>query len=155
MMKNLSTNNRLMAIAKSTTDKSATGSRSGDYQKKILVVDDDDLSRKLIDRLVSKEFDYEVVGKANGIEALEYAKKYVPHLVILDLMLPGMNGFKILEEIRNDPNLENTKVVLVSAKSRSEDIEHGFDLAADEYITKPFQPREFTARIRKLLTTTV
>ncbi|WP_176466219.1 response regulator transcription factor [Aliifodinibius salipaludis] len=121
-------------------------------KKQILIVDDDDLSRKLISRLVSKEFDYEITSKANGIEALEYARKHIPQLIILDLMLPGMDGFEILKKVREDQKFNQTKVVLVSAKSRSEDIEHGFDLTADEYITKPFQPKEFTARIRKLLT---
>ncbi|MGM0546915.1 MAG: response regulator transcription factor [Bacteroidota bacterium] len=125
---------------------------SGASQEEILIVDDDDLSRKLLTRLVAKEFDYKIVSKANGIEALEYAKENVPMLIILDLMLPGMNGFDILKTLRKDPVFEETKIVLVSAKSRSEDIERGFDLTADEYITKPFQPRELTARLRKLLT---
>ena len=66
-------------------------------------------------------------------------------------MLPGMNGFEILKEIRKTPILKEAKVVLVSTKSRAEDIEAGFDLSADEYITKPFKPQEFTARLKKLL----
>jgi len=66
-------------------------------------------------------------------------------------MLPGLNGFEVLKTLRKDDKLDKTKVVLVSAKSRSEDIERGFDLEADDYITKPFEPKEFIARIRKLL----
>ncbi|WP_441000889.1 response regulator [Fodinibius sp. SL11] len=143
---------KLAGVAKNSADKGMGGDKSATAKKEILIVDDDELSRKLLNRLVSKEFDFEVVSKSNGIEALEYAQKHVPQLIILDLMLPGMNGFEILKEIRKDQRFEQTKVVLVSAKSRSEDIERGFDLTADEYITKPFQPKEFAARIRKLLT---
>jgi two-component system alkaline phosphatase synthesis response regulator PhoP len=144
---------RLGGVKKSTPDKSSGASpKKASISNEILVVDDDDLSRKLINRLVTKEFDYKVVGKSNGIEALKYAKENVPTLIILDLMLPGMNGFDILKKLRQDPVFEDTIIVLVSAKSRSEDIERGFDLTADEYITKPFQPKEFAARIRKLLT---
>ena len=152
VMNEMSSYRKLSGITNSSTDKSAGTSQSSTPEKKILIVDDDDLSRKLISRLVSKEFDYEIVSKSNGIEALEYAQEHVPQLIILDLMLPGMNGFEILKKVREDQKFEQTKVVLVSAKSRSEDIERGFDLTADEYITKPFQPKEFAARIRKLLT---
>ncbi|MDZ7658747.1 response regulator [Fodinibius sp.] len=150
-MNKISSYRKLAGIANSSADKSTGTLQSSTPKQKILIVDDDDLSRKLISRLVSKEFDYEIVSKSNGIEALEYAQEHVPLLIILDLMLPGMNGFEILKKVRGDQKFEQTKVVLVSAKSRSEDIEHGFDLTADEYITKPFQPKEFAARIRKLL----
>lgn len=119
--------------------------------KNILVIDDDELTRKLIQRILEREFDAEVTALGNGLEGLEHAQNHQPGLIILDLMLPGLNGFEILKKLRNDQLLQNTKVILVSAKSRSEDIERGFDLTADEYITKPFQPKEFAARVRKLL----
>ncbi|MEL7833451.1 response regulator [Fodinibius sp. Rm-B-1B1-1] len=152
-MKKISSFHKLAGIKKNSAHNGFSGSEKSSVTKnEILVVDDDDLSRKLINRLIAKEFDYDIVSKSNGIEALEYAEKNIPKLIILDLMLPGMNGFEILKKIRENSCFENTKVVLVSAKSRSEDIERGFDLTADEYITKPFQPKEFTARIRKLLT---
>ena len=117
----------------------------------VLIIDDDELSRKLMQRLLEREFEVEITTFINGLEGLEYAQKNYPDLIVLDLMLPGMNGFEILKKLRKDNKLEETKVVLVSAKSRSEDIERGFDLKADEYVTKPFQPKEFLARIRKLL----
>jgi len=151
-MNQMSSYHNLAKGTKSSVDKSTGASKSSTPKNEILIVDDDDLSRKLISRLVSKEFDYEIATKANGIEALEYAREHIPCLIILDLMLPGMNGFEILKKVREDQIFDQTKVVLVSAKSRSEDIERGFDLTADEYITKPFQPKEFAARIRKLLT---
>lgn len=152
-MKKISSYHKLAGIKKSSVDNSSSGSQKSPTPKnEILVVDDDELSRKLINRLIAKEFDHTIVSKSNGIEAYEYAKENIPKLIVLDLMLPGMNGFDILKKIRKDPQFGLTKVVLVSAKSRSEDIERGFDLTADEYITKPLKPKEFTARIRKLLT---
>ncbi len=117
----------------------------------ILIIDDDELTRKLIQRILEREFNFNISTFGNGLEGLEYAQKNPPGLIILDLMLPGMNGFEVLKELRNGENPNKTKVILVSAKSRSDDIERGFDLTADEYITKPFQPQEFVARVRKLL----
>lgn len=119
--------------------------------KRALIVEDDELTRRLIQRLLEREFEMKVKTLANGLEGLEYMQDHHPPLLILDLMLPGMNGFEVLKELREDEMLEDSKVILVSAKSRSEDIERGFDLTADEYITKPFQPKEFIARVRKLL----
>jgi len=135
----------------SVDDKGANNSDTSSHKNEILVIEDDELSRKLVTRLVEREFGLDVVSFSNGIEGLEYAKKHKPILIILDLMLPGMNGFEILKEIRETPILKNSQVVVVSAKSRSEDIETGFDLTADEYITKPFKPQEFKARMKKLL----
>lgn len=122
-----------------------------DNEMDALVIDDDELTRSLIQRLLEREFNVDVTTFVNGIEGFEYAQKNFLDLIIIDLMLPGMNGFEILKKLREDDKLDDTKVVLVSAKSRSEDIERGFDLEADEYVTKPFQPKEFLARIRRLL----
>lgn len=144
--------NQLVGKVENSADgNSGISEGSTSVKDEILIVEDDELTRKLMERLLQREFDTSTVSLANGIEGLEYAKEHIPRLIILDLMLPGMNGFDILKEIRENPLFEHTKVVLVSAKSRSEDIERGFDLTADEYITKPFQPKEFTARIRNLL----
>lgn len=120
-------------------------------KNEILVIDDDKLTRMLIERLLDREFDMNIKSFSNGIEGLQYAEEHIPSLVILDLMLPGMNGYDILKRIRDNSLFETTKVILVSAKSRSKDIEKGFDLRADEYITKPFQPKEFAARVKNLL----
>lgn len=120
-------------------------------KNEILIIDDDELTRKLIQRILEREFQFPVSTFGNGLEGLEYAQKNSPELIILDLMLPGMNGFDVLKELRNEEASEKIKIILVSARSRSDDIERGFDLTADEYITKPFQPKEFVARVRKLL----
>lgn len=147
-MRNITIYRNLPGILNSAPDKNTGGAIP---EKKILIVEDNELTLKIIKRLLAIDFDHEVISKSNGLEAYEYAKKHIPELIILDLMLPGMSGFEILKKIRENPLFEDTKVVLVSAKSRSEDIKRGFDLTADEYITKPFQPQEFGARIRKLL----
>lgn len=117
----------------------------------VLVVEDDELSRKLITRILEREFNVDVTAMGNGLEGLEYMEEHNPQIIILDLMLPGMNGFEVLKKLRENELLANSKVIVVSAKSRSEDIERGFDLTADEYITKPFQPKEFAARVKRLL----
>lgn len=150
-MKGLDILNRI--IGKNAATDSASGNRkdSKDDSISVLVVDDDELTRKLIQRLLEREFDVQVTMLSNGLESLEYAQDHKPDLIILDLMLPGMNGFEILKKLRKDDLLRDTKVILVSAKSRSEDIERGFDLTANEYITKPFQPKEFVVRVRRLL----
>ncbi len=117
----------------------------------VVIIEDDEMTRRLVQRLLERKFEVVVTTFGNGLEGLEYAQDNQPGLIILDLMLPGMDGFEVLKNMRNNNLLEHTKVILVSAKSRSEDIERGFDLTADEYITKPFQPKEFIVRVRKLL----
>ena len=117
----------------------------------VLVVEDDALTMKLVKHLLGKTFGIEPVTMQNGMEAQDYLDEHVPDVIILDLMLPGKTGYEILKDVQNNPNLEKTRVILISAKSRAEDIERGFDLNADEYITKPFQPKEFTARFKKVL----
>lgn len=120
-------------------------------ENEVLVIEDDDITQMLIQRIMEREFDYKIVSFKNGLEGLEYAKHNKTKLIILDLMLPGMNGYEILKELRNSKVHDRTKVIIMSAKSRSEDIERGFELTADEYITKPFQKKEFVVRVRKLL----
>lgn len=119
--------------------------------KQALVIDDDELTRMLIQRILEREFQFDIISFRNGLEGLEYAQNNDPELIILDLMLPGKNGFEILKDLRETELHKNTKIILVSAKSGSEDIERGFNLTADEYITKPFQQQEFVVRVRRLL----
>lgn len=120
-------------------------------ENEVLVIEDDDITQMLIQRIMEREFNYKIVSFKNGLEGLEYAKQHKTRLIILDLMLPGMNGYEILKELRETQIHGYTKIIIMSAKSRSEDIERGFELTADEYITKPFQKKEFVVRVRKLL----
>lgn len=120
-------------------------------ENEVIVIEDDEVTQMLIQRIMEREFGYSTVTFRNGLEGLEYALGHKSRLILLDLMLPGMNGYEILKKIRNDKEYKHTKVLIMSAKSSSEDIERGFDLEADEYITKPFQKKEFVVRVKKLL----
>jgi len=120
-------------------------------KKDVVVIDDDELTCMLMRRILEREFKFNIVSFKNGLEGLEYLENHNPDLVVLDLMLPGKNGFEILKSLRKREEFKNTKIILVSAKSNSSDIERGFDLSADEYVTKPFQQQEFVVRIKKLM----
>jgi len=120
-------------------------------KKDVVVIDDDELTCMLMRRILEREFKFNIVSFKNGLEGLDYLENNSPDLVVLDLMLPGKNGFEILKSLRKRDEFKNTKIILVSAKSNSSDIERGFDLAADEYVTKPFQQQEFVVRIKKLM----
>ena len=115
---------------------------------KILVVDDESRMRKLVkDFLVKREF--EVIEAADGEEAIEmfYSNKDIA-LIILDVMMPKMNGYQVLKEIRMSSKIP---VIMLTAKSTEYDELQGFDKGADEYITKPFSPKILVARVEALL----
>lgn len=120
-------------------------------KKNVVVIDDDELTCMLMKRILEREFNFNITSFRNGLEGLQYLEDNNPDLVVLDLMLPGKNGFDILKTLRNTSQHRDTKVILVSAKSNSADIERGFDLSADEYVTKPFQQQEFVVRVKKLM----
>ena len=115
---------------------------------KILVVEDEyDLANIISEDLKEKGFD--VDNTYDGEEALKFIDEYHYNLIILDLMLPKINGLEVLETIRNDNNM--TPVIILTAKNKLEDKIKGLDLGADDYITKPFEFQELRARIRALL----
>lgn len=93
---------------------------------------------------------YEVLTAGNGREALEKLRTYRPDCVILDIMMPEMNGWEVLEEIRADPEIARTQVVMLTALGDDADISRGYELGVDMYLTKPFEPDElldFVARV--------
>lgn len=116
----------------------------------ILLVEDSETIHKLVSRKLTKDgfrFEY----RENGKEGLDAIRELRPDLVILDVMLPSMNGFEILRQVRTDEELADTKVIMLTSKNRSEDIEKGFSLDVDDYIDKPFRPTELVLRINKIL----
>lgn len=115
---------------------------------RILIVDDEE---NLVNALYKalKEEGYSVDIAQDGLEGLEYAKMNVYDVIILDIMLPGMDGIKILENLRNEGI--NTPVLMLTAKDATEDKVKGLDTGADDYMTKPFESCELMARIRALL----
>lgn len=120
-------------------------------QHKVVIIEDDKVTQMLIERIMQREFNCDTIIFKNGLEGLEYAKTHESNLILLDIMLPGMNGYEILKELRSGDLHKDTKIIMMSAKSSSDDIERSFELEADEYITKPFQKREFIVRVKKIL----
>lgn len=117
---------------------------------KILIVEDDENIRQLL-MLTLASYQYDLVDFENGSEACEYLSKESVDLAILDLMLPGMNGYDIIKYIRSQSRIKDIPVLILSAKDSELDKIKGLDLGADDYLTKPFSVLELAARIRSLL----
>src|SRR6059036_120222 len=93
----------------------------------------------------------EVIQAADGDESLELARARVPDLVVLDMMMPGRTGLDVLRELRGDPRLARTRVVMVTARASASDREAAIAAGADRFVTKPFSPRELAAIVAELL----
>ncbi|MBN2420366.1 MAG: response regulator [Deltaproteobacteria bacterium] len=119
-------------------------------KEKILVVDDEEDILELVRYNLTRE-GYNVLCAASGEEGLNNAKSKLPDLIILDLMLPGMDGLDVARGLKNDNNTKNIPIVMLTAKGEEADIVTGLELGADDYITKPFSPRVLTARVRAVL----
>jgi len=117
---------------------------------KVLVVDDEPDAVELIDFNL-KAAGYEVVIAADGNEALKKARSSLPDLIVLDLMLPEVDGLEVCKILRRDPATAAIPIIMVTAKAGEIDRVLGLELGADDYITKPFSPRELLARIRAVL----
>lgn len=117
---------------------------------KILVVDDDPYILMSLEFLMRKN-GYDVMVARNGTEALELVEKQVPHLVLLDIMMPDVDGYEICRHIKKSTKLKSTKVVFMSAKSKESDIQKSYDLGASLYITKPFSTRDLLKKVQELL----
>jgi two-component system KDP operon response regulator KdpE len=116
-------------------------------QRLILAVDDEPKMTRFI-RLNLELEGYAVSEATNGLEALNKVREELPDLVLLDVMMPEINGFETLKHIRE---MSNVPVIMLTAKGEEEDKVHGLELGADDYVTKPFSPRELTSRIKALL----
>ena len=119
-------------------------------QFKVLVVDDEPFICRSLSFVLRKD-DYEVFEARNGEEALEVIRKEHPHLVFLDVMMPKINGFDVTRTVKADPDLQKTKIVLLTAKGQDVDRQTGEDVGADDYMTKPFSPTKILERARELL----
>ncbi|MFN7044346.1 MAG: response regulator transcription factor [Flavobacterium sp.] len=118
--------------------------------KKILIVDDEPNIVMTLEYTFKKS-NYEVFIARDGQEALEILKTNYPDVIILDIMMPMVDGFATLEQIRKDENLEHTKVMFLSAKNKESDIEKGLALGADAYMTKPFSIKKVVEKVEELL----
>lgn len=119
-------------------------------KKKILVVDDEEHIIELIKFNLEKEGCI-VITANSGDEALKLAKEKVPDLILLDLMLPGIDGLEVCKQIRQDKNIFHMPIIMITAKSEEIDKIAGLELGADDYITKPFFVREMVARVKAIL----
>jgi len=118
--------------------------------EKILLAEDEPHIAKLVQFKLQKE-GYEVLYAKDGKEAYEITKKEHPDLVLLDVMMPVLDGFQVLKMIKSDPELKDTLVAMLSAKSQRKEILDGLRAGVCEYITKPFVPAELVARIKEIL----
>lgn len=120
---------------------------------RIVVADDDVDIRELVEFKLSTQ-GHDVVAVADGQAAVEACQAQRPDLAVLDVMMPGMSGLDAVRVIRADATLADLPVILLTARAQETDVEIGFDSGADDYITKPFSPRELASRVEALLTRT-
>jgi two-component system response regulator MtrA len=117
---------------------------------RILVADDDVDIRELVEFKLST-LGHEIVAVSDGVAAVEACRANRPDLAVLDVMMPGLSGLEAIREIRAEPSLADLPVILLTARAQESDVETGFDSGADDYITKPFSPRELASRVQALL----
>ena len=116
----------------------------------ILIVDDEGDIRDLIAINLERE-GFETMQAGDGLEALERAREDEPELIVLDLMLPGKDGLTVYRELQEDARTHGIPVLMLTARGKLEDKIAGLELGADDYVTKPFSPKELVLRIRNLL----
>jgi DNA-binding response OmpR family regulator len=119
----------------------------------VLIVDDDPVVRRMLQLSFEAE-GFNVLTAGDGIEGLEAMRAGRPDVVVLDIMMPKLDGIKVMRELNEDDELRGTPVILLSAKATSLDIELGLKAGAADYVTKPCDPIDLVDRVRSLLTKT-
>ncbi len=114
-------------------------------KSKILAVDDNSINLAVIEELLGSQ--YNLMTVSTGIDALKAAQEFRPDLIILDIMLNGMNGYEVCQQIRKSSSLRHTKIIMVSAKAMESDRLKGYQIGADDYLTKPFDGEELLAKV--------
>jgi len=120
------------------------------FRKRILVVEDEEDILELVRYNLAKE-GYDVHGVQSGEDALKKIKISLPDLLILDLRLPGLDGFEVCKTLKSDPKSKSIPIIMLTAKAEEADIVTGLELGAEDYITKPFSPKVLVARVRTAL----
>lgn len=118
--------------------------------RKILVIEDDENIRESLVELLEMRA-YNLLSAGNGEVGLELAKSSVPDLILCDVMMPGLTGYEVIEQIRRTAELQKVPFVFLSAKAMETDIQKGIDLGANLYLTKPFKAQELFSVVDKLL----
>jgi DNA-binding response OmpR family regulator len=116
----------------------------------ILVADDEEDLRELVTYRLSRS-GYNVIGAEDGQKALELAAERTPDLMVLDVMMPKLDGYELTRRVRAEEALRSIPVILLTARSQESDIDRGFEVGADDYLRKPFNPDELVARVRAVL----
>jgi two-component system alkaline phosphatase synthesis response regulator PhoP len=122
--------------------------------ERILIVDDEEDVLELVRYNLDKN-GYKVIKATTGEQAMTEARGKTPDLIILDLMLPGIDGLEVCRQLKSDVKTERIPIIMLTAKGEETDIVTGLELGADDYITKPFSPKVLIARLRRLLHRTV
>jgi pilus assembly protein CpaE len=117
---------------------------------KVLIIDDEPIFHKLTQRVLDP-LGYEVVTALNGREGIRSAKENLPDVIVSDLVMPDMDGYEVVSYLRRDPNFAHTPILILTANTNLEDKLAAFEKGADDYLSKPFNPDEFRARVRVLV----
>jgi DNA-binding response OmpR family regulator len=117
---------------------------------KVLVVEDDPATRRLVSFALEQE-GYEVLTASNGLEGLTKAQTEGPEILVLDVMLPGLDGFEVCRRLRSDDQTSGVLILMLSAKAQESDMTTGLKMGADGYLAKPADPLEVAARVKTML----
>lgn len=118
--------------------------------KKILIADDEQNIVISLEFLMKRE-GFTVCIAADGQEAIDKVRSETPDLILLDIMMPRKNGYEVCQEIRSDPQLQGTRILMLTAKGREMEVTKGLAMGADAYMTKPFSTRELVTKVKSLL----
>ncbi len=116
----------------------------------ILVIDDDELVSRTLQRAL-KLYDYQVMVAHSGTEGLHIARRHRPDLLVLDVIMPGTDGYQVCRQVRGDPMLKDVPILFLTARSKDEDKIEGFRAGGDDYLAKPFNMQELQLRIKAIL----
>src|SRR6185295_5825707 len=119
-------------------------------RRKILLAEDDEMIRVVIQRLLERE-GFDVTTCSDGSSALASAYENTYSMILSDILMPRLDGFELLQRLRELPDTERTPVVMLTSMGKEEDVHRGFELGADDYIVKPFSSSELLSRVRRLL----
>lgn len=121
--------------------------------KKVLVIEDDPSASELMVYTLEPK-GYQVITASNGLEGLKKAMDERPDLIILDIMLPGLDGYEVCQRLRREPETVGLPILMMSAKARQDDVDTGIKVGGDDYLTKPVKPSEILAKVETLLAST-
>jgi len=121
--------------------------------KKILIAEDQPDSRQLLEDILERfeAFGVVILTARDGVEAWEIAQKHTPNLILLDIMMPGINGYEVCKRVKAHPEMKDTYIIMVSAKTQADDRKQAALAGADEYVTKPFDLRLILERVQAVL----